>query len=259
MTEKKCTKFTLSLAVSADRRDPVELATARLAVGCWRRGAQHPAAAASHRPLRSAQPGVTTQGATSPSIHRQIHASGEDLFFFQISVNSAWKKSWSLAICPLGKDLNFTFSYMYRLTGHCWGKLNRLQSPRLGRSQHPLKSPGFRHLFSLEVMNRSTSRISSSQMNSKTGTGLESVVSKTSSVPRWKPRVMFHLVGAPQILPAAVAASRLGFLSPNFSLPKPGLHSEFEPLASPHSWWEPLLQTAIQNSKKLLRGISVAP
>lgn len=73
--EKKSTHFTLSLAVSANKRDPVEQATARLAAGCQRRAAQHPATAASRCPDQSAQPGVTMQGATSSSVHQQSRVS----------------------------------------------------------------------------------------------------------------------------------------------------------------------------------------
>lgn len=147
--------------MSADKRDPAERATAGLTAGCGGRAAQHPPTATSHRLDPSDQPGVTMQGATSPSISKQTHTSYEWIFFFpQTSVNPAWKKSWSLPICSLGKDLNLMFSYVYRQTGHWRGKLNGLQRPIVGRSQ--LKSLGFRHLFSLEVMNRSTSCISHS-------------------------------------------------------------------------------------------------
>lgn len=74
---------------------------------------------------------------------------------------------------------------------------------------------------------------SRSKMNSKTGTGLESLISINSSVPCQKHCVIFHSVAAPQIHSAADAASWLGFLPPNFSVLEWGLQSESESLAFP--------------------------
>lgn len=124
--EKKSTHFTPSLAASADKRDPAEQGVARIAAGCGRRATQHPAAAASHPPDRSAQPGVTTQGGAWTSLPSTSTAMSHRRGFFYFPPKFQWilleKKSWSLPISSLGKGLNSTFSYTYRQTSHWRGK-----------------------------------------------------------------------------------------------------------------------------------------
>lgn len=63
-------------------------------------------------------------------------------------------------------------------------------------------------------------------------------------------------MAASQMLSAALAGSWLGFLSPSFGLSRWGVWSDFDPLAFPTA--RQLLQMVIQNSKNLVRTISVA-
>lgn len=173
--EKHMIENTLSLALSYDKRHPVEQVTVRLPAR-YCRAVQHPTSGVSHRLDRSAQPGVTMRHLL-PSTGRSTPDRRE--FFFSWNFSEPWskKKSWSLPICSLGKDLNLT----YRQKSH-WEGTKRVTKSRAGRSQLLLKSPGFRLLFPWRWWTKIHPTPPAVRRIPK-GIRLESFISKNSSVP----------------------------------------------------------------------------